>query len=102
MPEVLRRCDTLQNGAGGIIAACIGLLFTAVEWGKPQEKPLQSPVHCFAAFAVYIVHGRHKTRCKRLYRVVLQQSKIKAPHPQRMQGKRKAPPRGRGGLVRMS
>ena len=24
--EVLRRCDTLQRGAGGIIAACIGLV----------------------------------------------------------------------------
>ena len=29
--EVLRRCDTLQRGAGGIIAACTGLVFVAVE-----------------------------------------------------------------------
>lgn len=38
--EVLRRCDTLQRGAGGIIAACIGLVSWAVEWVKSQETPL--------------------------------------------------------------
>ena len=38
--EVLRRCDTLQRGTGGIIAACVGLLFAAVEWGKSHETPL--------------------------------------------------------------
>jgi len=32
--EVLRRCDTLQRGAGSVIAACVGLLFAAVEYGK--------------------------------------------------------------------
>ena len=32
--EVLRRCDTLQRGTGGIIAACVGLVFVAVECGK--------------------------------------------------------------------
>lgn len=34
------RCDTLQRGAGGIIAACVGLVFVEVEWDKLQEKPL--------------------------------------------------------------
>lgn len=38
--EVLRRCDTLQRGAGGIIAACVGLVSATVEWGKLQEKRL--------------------------------------------------------------
>jgi len=38
--EALRRCDTLQHGAGGIIAACFGLVFSAVEWGKLQENRL--------------------------------------------------------------
>ena len=38
--EVLRSCDTLQRGAGGIIAACVGLVSAAVEWDKSQEKPL--------------------------------------------------------------
>ena len=52
MLEALRRCDTLQRGAGGIIAACVGLVSWAVEWGKSQEKPLQSPVRCFAALSV--------------------------------------------------
>lgn len=33
-------CDTLQRGAGGIIAACVGLISTAVEWGKsPEMRP---------------------------------------------------------------
>lgn len=32
--EVLRRCDTLRRVAGGIIAACVGLVSVAVEWGK--------------------------------------------------------------------
>nr|DAI21327.1 MAG TPA: hypothetical protein [Caudoviricetes sp.] len=40
----------------------------------------------------YKLHGRHKTRCKRLCVAVLQQGKIKALHPQQMQGKRKARP----------
>ena len=40
MLEALRRCDTLQRGAGGIIAACVGLVSWAVEWVKPQEKLL--------------------------------------------------------------
>lgn len=38
--EALRRCDTLQRGAGGIIAACVGLLSATVEWCKSQEKRL--------------------------------------------------------------
>lgn len=29
--EALRRCDMLQRVAGGIIAACIGLVFVAAE-----------------------------------------------------------------------
>lgn len=32
--EVLRRCDVLQCGAGGIIAACVGLVSAALECGK--------------------------------------------------------------------
>lgn len=32
--------DVLQRCAGGIIAACIGLLFAAVEWVKSHGKPL--------------------------------------------------------------
>lgn len=40
MLEALRRCDTLQRGTGGIIAACVGLVSAVVEWGKFQEKPL--------------------------------------------------------------
>lgn len=32
--EVLRRCDTPQRGAGGIIAACVGLVSWAVGLGK--------------------------------------------------------------------
>ena len=71
--DVLRRCDTLQRGAGGIIAAFVGLVSVALEWDK--------------------------TRCKRLYGAVLQHGKIKALHPQQMQGKRKTPPRGQGGSV---
>ena len=50
--EALRRCDTLQRGAGGIIVDCAGLVSAAVEWGKSQEMPLQSPVRCFAVWAV--------------------------------------------------
>lgn len=38
--EVLRRCDTLQRVAGGIIAACVGLVSWAVERYKLQEKRL--------------------------------------------------------------
>ena len=38
--EVLRRCDTLQRGADGIIFAFSGLVSAAVEWYKPQEKRL--------------------------------------------------------------
>ena len=34
------RWQTLQRGAGGIIAACVGLVFAAVEWDKSQKKPL--------------------------------------------------------------
>lgn len=38
--EVLRRCDTLQRGAGGIISACIDLVSWAIERVQSQEKPL--------------------------------------------------------------
>lgn len=38
--ETLRRCDVLQRVAGGIIAACVGLVSAAVECGKSREKPL--------------------------------------------------------------
>lgn len=38
--EVLRRCDTLQCDAGGVISAFVGLVLLAVEWVKPQEKRL--------------------------------------------------------------
>lgn len=38
--DVLWRCDTPQCGAGGIIAACVGLVSWAVELGKSQVKPL--------------------------------------------------------------
>ena len=38
--EALRRCDTLQRGAGGIIAVCVGLVPWAVESVKSQEKSL--------------------------------------------------------------
>lgn len=38
--EVLRCCDVLQRGAGSIIAACVGLVFVAVERDKSQEKRL--------------------------------------------------------------
>mgnify|MGYP007116303581 CR=1 FL=1 len=40
MLEALRRCDTLQRGTGGIIAACVGLVSQAVEWVQLQETPL--------------------------------------------------------------
>jgi hypothetical protein len=40
MLEVLRRCDTLQRGASGVIYAFAGLVSAAVEWGKSQEKRL--------------------------------------------------------------
>lgn len=40
MLEALRRCDTLQRGAGGIIAACVGLVSWAVERVQSQERPL--------------------------------------------------------------
>ena len=49
---VLRRCDTLQRGAGGIIAACVGLVSAAVELDKSQEKPLKSLARRFADWAV--------------------------------------------------
>lgn len=39
-----------------------------------------------------IIHGRYKSLRKRLYGAVLYQDKIKALHPQQMQGKRKARP----------
>ena len=32
--EELRRCDTLQRGAGSVIVDCIGLVSAVVEWGK--------------------------------------------------------------------
>ena len=38
--EALRRCDTLQRGAGGVIVDCIGLVYAVVECGKSQEKRL--------------------------------------------------------------
>lgn len=50
--EALRRCDTIQRGAGGVIVDCIGLVSAVVEWGKSQEKPLQSPVRCFVEWVV--------------------------------------------------
>lgn len=50
--EALRRCDTLQRGAGGVISAFAGLVSAAVEWDKPQEMPLQSPVRCFVVLSV--------------------------------------------------
>lgn len=50
--EALRRCDTLQCGTGGIIAACFGLISWAVERAQSQEKRLQSLVRCFAAWTV--------------------------------------------------
>ena len=50
--KALRRCDTLQRGAGDIIAVCVGLVSLAVERAQSQEKPLQSPVRCFVECAV--------------------------------------------------
>ena len=38
--EVLRRCDTLQRVADGIIAACVGLVSAAAERYKLREKRL--------------------------------------------------------------
>ena len=38
--EVLRRCDTLQRGTGGIIAACVGMVSRAVERAQSSGKPL--------------------------------------------------------------
>ena len=38
--DVLRRCDTLQRGAGGIIAAFVGLVSVTLEWDKSQETHL--------------------------------------------------------------
>ena len=38
--EALRRCYTLQRGAGSIVAACVGLVSAAAEREKSQEKPL--------------------------------------------------------------
>ena len=49
-------------------------------------------MRCFAAWAVYHLYWWYKSRCKCLYGTVLQQGKIKALHPQQMQGKRKTPP----------
>ena len=46
------RVYTLQRGAGGIIAACVGLVSWAVERVQSQEKLLQGPVRCFWAWAV--------------------------------------------------
>lgn len=34
------RVCAIQRGAGGIIAACVGFVFSVVEWDKPQEKRL--------------------------------------------------------------
>lgn len=50
--EVLRCCDMFQRGTGGIIATFAGLVYTAVELDKSQEKRLQSRVRCFAALVV--------------------------------------------------
>ena len=44
--------QALQRGAGGIIAAFVGLVSWAVERVQSQEKPLQSPVRCFAVWVV--------------------------------------------------
>jgi hypothetical protein len=38
--EAMRRCDVLQRGAGGIIAACVGLVSAVVGLDKSQEKRL--------------------------------------------------------------
>nr|DAT54813.1 MAG TPA: hypothetical protein [Caudoviricetes sp.] len=46
------RVYALQRGAGGIISACVGLLSWAVNRVQSQEKPLQSLVCCFVAWAV--------------------------------------------------
>ena len=46
------RWQTLQRGAGGIIAVCVGLVSAVLGWGKSQENPMQSPVCCFAAWVV--------------------------------------------------
>lgn len=50
--SIAGRVYVLQRVAGGIIAACAGMVSAAIEWGKLQETPLQSPVRCFAAWAV--------------------------------------------------
>lgn len=46
------RVYALQRVAGGIIAVCARLVSRAVEWAQSQEKPLQSPVCRFVAWAV--------------------------------------------------
>lgn len=38
--DVLRRCDTLQRGAGEVISAFVGLLFAVVELVQSPVKPL--------------------------------------------------------------
>ena len=45
----------------------------------------------FYSVGCITLHGQDKSRCKRLCVAVLQQGKIKALHPQQMQGKRKSP-----------
>ena len=91
-----RCCDTLQRGAGGIIAVCVGLVFAAVEWGNSQKSPckaLCAALRCGwynciddTKAAVNICMGLYCSRAK-----------IKALHPQQMQGKRKA--RRAAGLI---
>jgi hypothetical protein len=40
--EVLRRCDTLQRGAGGIIAAFAGLVSWRWNWANLRKSPCKA------------------------------------------------------------
>ena len=86
------RCDTFQRGAGGTIAACVGLVSWTMEWVKTSGKAPVKPCALFCGVGGINLHGQRKTRCKRLYGAVLWQGKIKALHLQQMQGKRKTRP----------
>ena len=61
--------------------------------GKAPVKPCAP----FCSVGGIILHGRDKGRYKCLCVAHAPPGKTKALHPQQMQGKRKAPPRGRGG-----
>lgn len=86
-PACRRRC------IGGLCVCCI---VCAGIWQINRNSAVK-PCKRFWRFDRINLHGRQKSRCKRLRVADTLPGKRKALHPQQMQGKRKTPP-GYGGV----